>query len=82
LPERPVPPERPWNPSTVQGILRNPRYAGYSILTPRDARDGTMRRDSAARIVRDATGAPVMRAAEAHQALADRGTVGKVALLA
>jgi len=76
LPERPVPPERPWNPSTVQGILRNPRYAGYSILTPRDARDGTMRRDSAARIVRDATGAPV------HQALADRGTVGKVALLA
>ncbi|WP_436839028.1 recombinase family protein [Nocardia salmonicida] len=34
-----------WNPSTVLGILRNPRYAGWSML------DGE--------IVRDAAGAPV-----------------------
>ncbi|MEV6221943.1 recombinase family protein [Nocardia fluminea] len=36
---------KPWNPSTVLGILRNPRYAGWSML------DGE--------IVRDAAGTPV-----------------------
>ncbi|WP_113700633.1 recombinase family protein [Nonomuraea lactucae] len=36
---------RPWNPTSVIGILRNPRYAGWSAL------DGE--------IVRDSTGAPV-----------------------
>lgn len=36
---------RPWNPSTVTTILRNPRYAGWSML------DGT--------IVRDGGGRPV-----------------------
>ncbi|WP_313278398.1 recombinase family protein [Timonella senegalensis] len=31
---RPVPEDTAWLPSTVTGILRNPRYAGYSIYTP------------------------------------------------
>ncbi|MFI2473894.1 recombinase family protein [Nocardia xishanensis] len=34
-----------WNPSTVVGILRNPRYTGWSML------DGE--------IVRDLSGAPI-----------------------
>ncbi|MGW4125198.1 recombinase family protein [Nocardia sp. NPDC004711] len=36
---------RPWNPSTITAMLRNPRYAGWSML------DGA--------IVRDAAGSPV-----------------------
>ncbi|MEU6579579.1 recombinase family protein [Nocardia sp. NPDC046763] len=36
---------RPWNPSTITDMLRNPRYAGWSML------DGA--------IVRDAAGTPV-----------------------
>ena len=31
---RPVPEDTAWLSSTVLGILRNPRYAGYSIYTP------------------------------------------------
>ncbi|WP_040283078.1 recombinase family protein [Tessaracoccus massiliensis] len=37
LPAKPVPDDRPWAESTVLGILRNPRYAGYSVYT--DVRD-------------------------------------------
>lgn len=36
---------KPWNPSSVTGILRNPRYAGWSVL--------------AGEIVRDESGRPV-----------------------
>ena len=35
---RPVPEDKPWSPSTVLGILRNPRYAGYSVYTSKDTR--------------------------------------------
>lgn len=35
---RPVPDDKPWSPSTVLGILRNPRYAGYSVYTSKDTR--------------------------------------------
>lgn len=35
---RPVPEDRPWSASTVLGILRNPRYAGYSVYTSKDTR--------------------------------------------
>lgn len=33
LEPRPVPDDATWVPSTVLGILRNPRYAGYSTYT-------------------------------------------------
>lgn len=33
---RPVPEDGHWPPSTVLGILRNPRYAGYSTYTPKE----------------------------------------------
>lgn len=33
LPPRDVPEDKPWAESTVLGILRNPRYAGYSVYT-------------------------------------------------
>lgn len=36
---------KPWSPSSVYGILRNPRYAGWSMLS--------------GEIVRDTTGAPI-----------------------
>ena len=36
--QRPVPDDKPWSPSTVLGILRNPRYAGYSVYTSKDVR--------------------------------------------
>lgn len=35
---RSVPEDKPWSPSTVLGILRNPRYAGYSVYTSKDTR--------------------------------------------
>ncbi len=35
---RPVPDDKPWSPSTVLGILRNPRYAGYSVYISKDTR--------------------------------------------
>lgn len=38
LEPRPVPADTPWDPSSVLGILRNPRYAGYSAYTPTKAR--------------------------------------------
>lgn len=45
VPALPTRSGRPWNPTSVISILRNPRYAGWSML------DG--------KIVRDETGAPV-----------------------
>ncbi|WP_068060327.1 recombinase family protein [Nocardia xishanensis] len=45
VPPLPTRSGRPWNPTSVISILRNPRYAGWSML------DGE--------IVRDETGAPV-----------------------
>ena len=33
LPPRDIPEDKPWAESTVLGILRNPRYAGYSVYT-------------------------------------------------
>lgn len=57
---RPVPDDAPWSPSTVLGILRNPRYAGYSTYTPKEVRpDGGKRRSWRAAILRDETGEPV-----------------------
>lgn len=35
---RSVPEDGPWSASTVLGILRNPRYAGYSVYTSKDTR--------------------------------------------
>ena len=35
---RPVPDDKSWSPSTVLGILRNPRYAGYSVYTSKHTR--------------------------------------------
>lgn len=45
VPTLPTRSGRPWNPTSVTGILRNPRYAGWSMFE--------------GEIVRDATGAPV-----------------------
>ncbi|TFD17038.1 recombinase family protein [Cryobacterium sp. TMT1-21] len=57
---RDVPDDAPWPPSTVLGILRNPRYAGYSTYTPKEARpDGGKRRSWRAAILQDDTGEPV-----------------------
>lgn len=57
---RPVPEDAPWPSSTVLGVLRNPRYAGYSSYTPKEAqRDGNRRRSWRASILRDETGEPV-----------------------
>lgn len=57
---RPVPSDGPWSPSTVLGILRNPRYAGYSTYTPKETlKDGNRRRSWRAQIVRDDDGDPV-----------------------
>ena len=40
LAPKPVPADGPWAESTVLGILRNPRYAGYSVYTNiKDRRD-------------------------------------------
>ena len=50
----------PWSPSTVLGILRNPRYAGMSTYTPKEYQaDGNRRRTWKAQIVRDDAGEPV-----------------------
>lgn len=52
----PVPADGPWDSSTVLGILRNPRYAGY---TDRNARAKNKRRTWYAQIVRDEDGDPI-----------------------
>ena len=60
LPPRPVPDDGPWAPSTVLGILRNPRYAGYSTYTPPTVQpDGGKRRSWRAAILRSDSGEPV-----------------------
>jgi hypothetical protein len=57
---RPVPDDGPWPSSTVLGILRNPRYAGYSTYTPKEGQpDGGKRRSWRASILRDEFGEPV-----------------------
>lgn len=45
VPQLPTRSGRPWNPTSVTSILRNPRYAGWSMLE--------------GEIVRDSSGAPV-----------------------
>lgn len=58
--QRPVPDDGPWAPSTVLGILRNPRYAGYSTYTPKEIlANGDRRRSWRAQIVRNEQGEPV-----------------------
>lgn len=59
LPPKPVPEDRPWHSSTVLGILRNPRYAGYSVYTDRLDRTKNKRQTWYAQIVRDDGGDPI-----------------------
>lgn len=60
LAPRPIAPDGPWSPSTVLGILRNPRYAGMSTYTPKVAQaDGGRRRTWKAQILRDDAGEPI-----------------------
>lgn len=57
---RPIEPDGPWSPSTVLGILRNPRYARMSTYTPKTAQaDGGRRRSWRAQILRDDAGEPI-----------------------
>lgn len=56
----PVPADGPWDSSTVLGILRNPRYAGYSVYTDRNDRAKNKRRTWYAQILRDEDGDPIM----------------------
>ncbi|MDO5501422.1 MAG: recombinase family protein, partial [Propionibacteriaceae bacterium] len=58
-PER-IKPDGPWSPSTVLGVLRNPRYAGMSTYTPKEYQaDGNRRRTWRAQILRDDAGEPI-----------------------
>lgn len=62
LAPRPVPPERPWNPSSILTILRNPRYAGYSVYTQKNgprAEGQTRRKALRDNIIRDTDGDPI-----------------------
>lgn len=55
-----IKPDRAWSPSTVLGILRNPRYAGYSTYTPKVAIKGGLRRRTwRAVILKDDAGVPI-----------------------
>lgn len=56
---RDVPDDGPWHSSTVLGILRNPRYAGYSVYTDRLDRTKNKRQTWYAQIVKDDDGEPV-----------------------
>lgn len=57
---RDITPDGPWSPSTILGILRNPRYAGMSTYTPKEAQaDGARRRTWKAQILRDDAGEPI-----------------------
>lgn len=57
---RPIEPDGEWSPSTVLGILRNPRYAQMSTYTPKTAQpDGGRRRTWRAQILRDDAGEPI-----------------------
>lgn len=60
LPPRAPVPNGDWSPSTVLGILRNPRYAGLSTYTPKVAQaNGARRRTWKAQILRDDAGEPI-----------------------
>lgn len=60
LPPRPVPDDGDWPPSTILGILRNARYAGYSTYSPASVKpDGGKRRSWRGTILRTDTGEPV-----------------------
>ena len=62
---RDITPDGPWSPSTILGILRNPRYAGMSTYTPKEAQaDGARRRSWKAQILRDDAGEPIRGAVE------------------
>ncbi|MFW0178324.1 recombinase family protein [Rothia sp. P7208] len=57
---RTVQPDGEWSPSTVLGILRNPRYTQMSTYTPKLAQaDGGRRRSWRAQILRDDAGEPI-----------------------
>lgn len=57
---RPIESDGGWSPSTVLGILRNPRYAQMSTYTPKAAQpDGGRRRTWRAQILRDDAGEPI-----------------------
>ncbi|MFZ2427732.1 MAG: recombinase family protein [Propioniciclava sp.] len=66
---RPVPEDRAWSTSTILGILRNPRYAGYSTYQKKSERPSGYAKDAVTRlskrralreaIVRDEHGMPV-----------------------
>lgn len=56
LDPRPVPEDGPWSSSTVLGILRNPRYAGWSVYTDRRDRTKNKRRSWYAQVMRDENG--------------------------
>ncbi|XBH22244.1 recombinase family protein [Jonesiaceae bacterium BS-20] len=60
LEPRPIVEDGPWSPSTVLGILRNPRYAALSTYTPKFTQaDGKRRRMWKAQILRDDAGEPI-----------------------
>lgn len=60
LTPRPLAADGPWSPSTILGILRNPRYAAMSTYTPKEFQaDGNRRRTWRAQILRDEAGEPV-----------------------
>lgn len=60
LEPRPIVEDGPWSPSTVLGILRNPRYAALSTYTPKFAQaDGKRRRMWKAQILRGDAGEPI-----------------------
>lgn len=65
LPPKEVPEDSPWPESTVLGILRNPRYAGYSVYT--DVRD---RRNA---VTANAKKKAVLEAQKGEPVLAVRG---------
>lgn len=57
---KPIETDGPWSPSTVLGILRNPRYARMSTYTPKTAQvDGGRRRSWRAQILRDEASEPI-----------------------
>ncbi len=59
LATKPVPDDGRWHSSSVLDILRNPRYAGYSVYTNRMDRTQNKRRTWYNQIVEDDDGEPV-----------------------
>lgn len=57
--EKPVTAPYPWIPSTLLSILRNPRYAGYSVYRKRTGKEQAKWADWRRHIVRDDDGAPI-----------------------